>query len=58
MTEKLTVFDIMEILEAAPREEKETVLTRLLEEYDGDDKDLIEPDLWSSVALTSDIQAL
>lgn len=58
MTDKLTVFDIMDKLEETPQDQKAAVLDRLLSEYDGDDKELIEPDLRSSIAMTGNLKAI
>lgn len=49
----LTLDEIMEAVERAAPTDKVEVAERLLADYDGDDKELVEPDILSIACLGS-----
>lgn len=51
-----TVDEIFEAIEAAPPGDKVATAERMLAEYDGDDKDLIEPDVLETAFMAAQDQ--
>lgn len=49
----LTLDEIMEAIEAAPNNEKVAVAERLMDQYEGDDKAVVEPDILSSAIVST-----
>lgn len=47
----MTPFEIIRKAKAAPPDKREAVVTRLLKEYEGEDKELIEPWIWEALAV-------
>lgn len=56
LTLKETLEEFVERVNDLPANEQERALEEFLRQYDGDDKELIEPDLWEMITVNGAFQ--